>query len=643
MKRILSIIICLALITVVLPLQSLNIFAATSGDCTRASDGTVLAPESYVLKVEFDDVSIIESSEGFYYPNLRFTVTFKDGSIKKCPYGDLRIDGQYYYSSDNSGELQYNEPWKAGNSYTVTGTILGVSDTFTVTILKPPVESIVLEDKVLYEGIDSYYGDYDVPSTLYKIMLTDGTFVEAIDNMFYYGGNYYWPNNNSIELQAEEPWKVGNTYKVTGSLFNVTDTFNVRILNNPIDELVLIKLPDKTEYIVGESVDLKGAVIRIKFTDGTYEDLVIDEGCTSGYRKTFYSEKIDRYDTLYLSGTFEEVGLYTVEIELFQSTLTIPVTVSDNLIESISIKENSDKSITITAKKSDNTSVDMKLLDLAYIWPGDEGEYYTCFYTDKGQFYGTVYADDSSFAIGLELYNEDDYTTNVNVKSNHIAASEWFKVMNYMYSNPIYTVSQISYMFDNFDGKITANNIDGIIEIAGSLGALWHDDDKIISWSNEYDVFEADVVEEMVEKYFAVSDFDISLSKNYDKETDTYKHYEYFLLIGEIMKRCPDKVSFSNSVWTIVTTSEFVEHDVRIYVRLNNELKIVGLGVNVAYTTGDCNGDGNVDTTDLAEMKLFLAGLNELTGVAELGADLNQDGSVDTTDLASLKLKLAGL
>ena len=58
---------------------------------------------------------------------------------------------------------------------------------------------------------------------------------------------------------------------------------------------------------------------------------------------------------------------------------------------------------------------------------------------------------------------------------------------------------------------------------------------------------------------------------------------------------------------------------------------------------GDCNNDRVIDTTDLATMKLFLAGLNELTGSAELGADLNQDGNIDTTDLASLKLKLAGL
>ena len=58
---------------------------------------------------------------------------------------------------------------------------------------------------------------------------------------------------------------------------------------------------------------------------------------------------------------------------------------------------------------------------------------------------------------------------------------------------------------------------------------------------------------------------------------------------------------------------------------------------------GDCNGDGNVNTTDLAVMKLFLAGVGELSDTGKLGADLNSDGDINTTDLASLKLKLAGI
>ena len=58
---------------------------------------------------------------------------------------------------------------------------------------------------------------------------------------------------------------------------------------------------------------------------------------------------------------------------------------------------------------------------------------------------------------------------------------------------------------------------------------------------------------------------------------------------------------------------------------------------------GDCDGDGKVNTTDLAVMKLFLAGVGDLSDKGKSGADLNGDNEVNTTDLASLKLKLAGI
>jgi hypothetical protein len=57
---------------------------------------------------------------------------------------------------------------------------------------------------------------------------------------------------------------------------------------------------------------------------------------------------------------------------------------------------------------------------------------------------------------------------------------------------------------------------------------------------------------------------------------------------------------------------------------------------------GDCNGDFDVNATDLAIMKLFLAGSRDLSDTDKLGADFNRDGEINATDLAMLKLKLAG-
>ncbi len=52
---------------------------------------------------------------------------------------------------------------------------------------------------------------------------------------------------------------------------------------------------------------------------------------------------------------------------------------------------------------------------------------------------------------------------------------------------------------------------------------------------------------------------------------------------------------------------------------------------------GDVNGDGIIDTTDLAGLKIYLAGDGEVSD----SADMNADATVDTTDLASLKIYLS--
>ena len=52
---------------------------------------------------------------------------------------------------------------------------------------------------------------------------------------------------------------------------------------------------------------------------------------------------------------------------------------------------------------------------------------------------------------------------------------------------------------------------------------------------------------------------------------------------------------------------------------------------------GDCNGDGEVNTLDMANMKLYLSGIGDV----QVGADMNSDGVVTTIDLAQLKIYLA--
>lgn len=57
-------------------------------------------------------------------------------------------------------------------------------------------------------------------------------------------------------------------------------------------------------------------------------------------------------------------------------------------------------------------------------------------------------------------------------------------------------------------------------------------------------------------------------------------------------------------------------------------------------TVGDANDDGVVNTSDLAQLKLYLAGTGAT--IHSQYSDLNKDEKIDTSDLALLKLRLAG-
>ena len=63
---------------------------------------------------------------------------------------------------------------------------------------------------------------------------------------------------------------------------------------------------------------------------------------------------------------------------------------------------------------------------------------------------------------------------------------------------------------------------------------------------------------------------------------------------------------------------------------------------DISYIHGDIDGDEEVSATDLALLKLCLAGAMELEDTAQLAADIDGSGAIDATDLAILKLVLAG-
>ena len=542
-----------------------------------------------IASIEIADVTIIEGSGsqsengGFtYYVYPSAIVTLKDGTVKEV-YSGIEINGAYYSIYTNAGTLQDQEPWVAGSTYQVTGTLLGVSDTFNVTIVENPIKSFVVKDVVLYEGIDSYGGNYYYPATvLLEVLLKDGTTAEITDDgAIIYNGSRYYVNNNAWDLQYyEERWTVG-TYEVTATLLGVSSTFNVTILENPIEELQLIKKPIKTEYLQGERVNLKGAVIRVQYVDGSFEDIVINTDYTGAYSRLFYSTKIDRLGHINLDDyDFDATGRQTAELELFGKTCEIPVVVKENLMAGIAISENADKSITITVTNSDKITYQMKLLDVVIFSWIDDGVYETEIFTDKGGFYATIYADENSFAI--EMYN---HSSGESVKSNVIAASDWFKSVrcadNYSLNMATAYSNNDVLNIEHFNGQITAENIDDIASLA-AVHLSWPDDyDYQVSPDGvEYLVLEGDYVREVLKEFFGV-DIDLSLSKNYDSKTDKYKTSKILMVDGAYERNTPIKANYNNGIWEIeITRYDNYGKECTLYLKLNNNQQIIGFDIN---------------------------------------------------------------
>ncbi len=77
---------------------------------------------------------------------------------------------------------------------------------------------------------------------------------------------------------------------------------------------------------------------------------------------------------------------------------------------------------------------------------------------------------------------------------------------------------------------------------------------------------------------------------------------------------------------------------------LNLEFPYLDTNVSVElYMEGDMNSDQTMSTTDLVQLRRYLAGLDASNEKAVLAADITGDGQVTTTDLVRIRRMLAGL
>ena len=235
----------------------------------------------------YENTSGYFSDEGYYHYNYvipedtKMRIKYKDGTESVVNYCDDPVDG-FYFSNDDD---QFTTPWSVGD-HEFTIEYMGCTTTATVTILPCPYESVSLLSvptrEYIYGDFNTGYvydGDYvlepyDLTGLSFEVGYSDGT-TEIIDE-------------DNIDMENKEidgyMYEIGE-YLVAGagnvlvtlSYKGMDITYSVKVVENPVDSIEVLKAPDKHEYEDRYHADYTGMEIKVNFKDGTNETVVLTE------------------------------------------------------------------------------------------------------------------------------------------------------------------------------------------------------------------------------------------------------------------------------------------------------------------------------------------------------------------------------
>ena len=423
------------------------------------------AGNTYSIKVEYDgihttvNVTVIENpiekidipdvvlEDGFIEANLyehpQYTVTLKNGTVVESD--DGAAYSNYVLIEDKEYELEINldseyiESLKAGDRCKIECELAGIKASYYVNIVNSPFKAIYIDD-VVSERDDSGY-NYAPRSGI--VELINGEKIKFFGTELTFNGKYYSIGYN---YQYNTPFTPGNTYEITATLGNLSTTYKVKVLKSQEQPVItnyeMTKKPTKTEYIVGEVPDWRGAVIRLSFSDGSFEDLSVPESLwpdDDGYIKLF-SNKLSKYIVFF--PVFESWDHWINSTDISNIKLGVwgsdklptpvvvaecPVTVKKNEWENIKITDyyTLNSKMTVTDKYGNTSVFNIRGLASYGGWGGGDPWLYNSqelhgmvLYTDKGLFWIDLYCwvngKDKFFNI---------YINNKKLKSNTICGS----------------------------------------------------------------------------------------------------------------------------------------------------------------------------------------------------------------------------
>ncbi len=338
-------------------------------------DVPVTITDTVIESIEVEPISVIEYTNGvweddfnndageyersYYYYDLSEKVggiiNFTDGTSTEF-YDDFEYNGETYWVSYTDDQSAQN-PWTAGNEYSIKVEAMGITASIPVTIEESPVESIELEPITItewtngmwykHQGEDWYI--YSVAETLeYTVTFKNGDVVSDIGGVEYDEEYYYFDiiDNQTFENQ----WIQNNTYTITAELMGCSAQTEVFIERSPVMSVEIEPI-----YVYEYSEGFMDGVYDFEtdsFTDEYYYytpedfmeytvtfetgDFVSGVGVDVEYNDDWYVFEVftgQAYDNQWTAG-----NTYEMEVVLGGVKAVVDVTILENPIESIELE-----------------------------------------------------------------------------------------------------------------------------------------------------------------------------------------------------------------------------------------------------------------------------------------------------------------
>ena len=402
-------------------------------------------------------------SANVYSP--KYTVTLDDGTVLESQRdvdhnAYVLIGNKEYELTVDKSQIKADglSSLKAGSDLKINCELAGIKSSYNLKILGSPFKSLHIDDKQIHKVYDGNNYYYNIKPSSGFVELTNGKTVDLsseliIDGKSFSGWNYsnlYYSN-----LNDEMPLEVGKIYQVEASLGSLKTTYNCEVvetdseINNDIavEKMEMISSPYKTEYVVGEIVDLRGAVIKLSFSDNSFENIKITE-LPDSHRGEYYlfSTKLKRYFcvcTKYSGGTycFTSAGSENLEISAFGHMFEYPVTVKENTWKEIALTDYFTLNPKLIVTKEDGKKQILQIEEIfggggyggigPWVSQSDEiGS--VAFSTDSGIFYVNIYTWEDS---GKTYKNY--YINNKKLKSNTLDLTDRTVPKAYMMGSDI--------------------------------------------------------------------------------------------------------------------------------------------------------------------------------------------------------------